>query len=1303
MSHNRPLISSDTARFRFYDIESLSNVFTVCVYDTVDKNVDVFILNDNKDNLLPLEAHHDTVREHIIAGNPAWIALLDGAQPRINIFDLSTPEHRDMLIYRLGGLSYAEDLHSAQTTRKDHTADGLLAPTNTYCTTSGMSVNKLIITPDTLLPGSLTQEEQTYERIPYDANTHPFITGYNSFNYDTVMLALYFDQAIKAQDNQTHIPTAQQLRFHNDMLFDQKYIEYMPRYLYSDGNDGARTLRDNMLASGRHLDIAKLNELQFRVGLKRLAGQAGHQILESTSLGSNKPIRTIDELIDLIVYNVSDVIATALVFNDPVYRAGFDLRAALIHAYPETVYSHTGDYATCVVDREHVRPATGNNKRLCFDDTSAKFTNCILSPYRPLREIPAHVADRVGVSFLYPERSVAKKLGIKFSNVLEDVRDRFYESIPDTSPDGQAARSKFDEVYQFYRSIEAKNFNNNNPAPAYIAHIPVTLKQTLDSMLLDVNATVLPDPAHKTHADDIEQLIQHLGSTFKHISNMPSNITTNSVHHYINYDTVLAWCGLYVNDTTATSDYEHDLIDLFNRHMELGLITPASKKTKADLLDAIRDTKLLAQFLALQAHINGLSFAQIAAEKQRNNNDPLCHSVPWPPQDMTDVYALNTIQRRDTNIPYYYVDDNGNVTDSGCFATFSTGGLHGAEYNQQKYLADTHKLQQQQQVIADVMQQCLRDMTNPADSVNTIRRVRFEQGDVKRYTPLSDKQAHDLCWYAEELTRSHSDERQRAAAWLRTAKHVVVNNTLFAWSDVLKVDPKNKNAAPTWRTVPKGTSSAKQKPLFKPSTQGSSIPSHNGLPHENTVLNNVYATTSVAKTNHEDFKSYYPLLLTNLAAFDNPDLHAAGLSADRYTDLYHQKEEFGKKMKDTTLSQQERDYFAIQREGVKLILNSASGAADATYDNNIRMNNTIISMRIIGQLLTFLVGHTQTQAGGRIVSTNTDGLYSVLDEETNNNILTELTPVINVDIEPEPMVLISKDSNNRIELDAHPSYVNPFDRKVLAASGSSLAAHKGPTMRKSLSHAAVVDYTLAQYFKLMVNNIVDDIPHGYTPVGHNEAISITSPMYEPAVRGIIATMTHKYPINEYLRFFQHMLVSSPGKNTFLFSTPVGDTPADYDPCPNELIHNQWGDKEYTLLGHYSRAFFVDADKLADHPTLKPVFIGSAKPMLVQPKVLQTRKRKAQEIGSVVFNTKKKPAVDLLTQAGVDVHALSYNHDIGLYKHNGVATDQPVVIFNGSLNHPRDPQVLYDLAQCLDIDAYVKIIIDTFEKNWRVKP
>ena len=232
------------------------------------------------------------------------------------------------------------------------------------------------------------------------------------------------------------------------------------------------------------------------------------------------------------------------------------------------------------------------------------------------------------------------------------------------------------------------------------------------------------------------------------------------------------------------------------------------------------------------------------------------------------------------------------------------------------------------------------------------------------------------------------------------------------------------------------------------------------------ALNKRYTYCSDDEVDHEDFTSYYPCMLMNLKAYENK-----ALGEDRYVQQFNNKTLYGKYMKDPARPKSEQQFYATLREGTKLILNSASGASDTAYDNSIRMNNVIISMRIIGQLFTWRIGQAQTLEGFKIISTNTDGLYAVCDEtnrELCRSILEREAASIGVDIEPEEMRLVSKDANNRIEIS--------LSGKVLTASGGDTACHEGPVPTKALSHPALIDALLVKYLvKYSVNEPFDDM------------------------------------------------------------------------------------------------------------------------------------------------------------------------------------------------------------------------------------
>ena len=150
-------------------------------------------------------------------------------------------------------------------------------------------------------------------------------------------------------------------------------------------------------------------------------------------------------------------------------------------------------------------------------------------------------------------------------------------------------------------------------------------------------------------------------------------------------------------------------------------------------------------------------------------------------------------------------------------------------------------------------------------------------------------------------------------------------------------------------------------------------------------------------------------MLINLGAFYD------GNGRDNYADVYNFRISVKKKLKDYKFGSQEWIDTNIEQEGYKLILNSASGVLDGSFDTNLRANNKALSMRIIGQLFTWLIGQALALEGASVPSSNTDGIYVFdIDEELNKQIVDTELKRLYVAIDPEPVFLVSKDANNRL-------------------------------------------------------------------------------------------------------------------------------------------------------------------------------------------------------------------------------------------------------------------------------------------------
>ncbi|MFF3127006.1 hypothetical protein ACFVRD_32940 [Streptomyces sp. NPDC057908] len=1054
MTTQRTPVTAEKARFTFYDIESLSDVFTLCAYtpqpgSAVDA-LEIFFLAD--DQQLSDAMDPQALYEAVVRSNPGLPAV------SVQLWNLRG-ERGNLRLAELMGLSNADQVNDC-------------GEVSSY--------------PASLRPVCDTDSD-------YEPMAHPFLAGYNSLNYDTVMLALYLMETFPAPHSGRLIQptTAREMREHNDKLFNE-HIEYMPGYLGWDGP--ACKIRRAMMHSGRHLDVARLNELQVKVSLKRLLGMLGHQIKESEKLSHDTSISTIEELHELLAYNVSDCLGLAQLFQHPAYASNFDLKAGLLAQYSETVYAKNGS-----VRRD----------RLTIDSSSAKFVGRILAPYTVLNDIES-------VSFLYPAKEVADERGISQVNVLDECVRFFEENVaPDPGKDAAAtpaqaeAHRQFMQVVDYYRSIEGQNFND--------------------------------------------------------------------------------------------SEEYRDLFSL-----------PAK--------------------------------------------------------------SLRELPKTPNNVPYFHRD----ASPSSCFATFSTGGIHGAEANMTVFDADSFEHREQAAMIGiarlfypnakDFVAEAKRQhnlLALPDGTAVDKRLVLLgsDPGKVKYRKPKKDDPDQ-----AEQIARAQAqvpDPAQLLATQRPDAEALhlrLADGTMLDGKVVLAVTSAVKAV---YRDEP-----AKKAPaLFTAKADKS------------TKLHPKFARTSAGLVIHEDFTSYYPNLLRNMKAFYNPEL-----GEDRYTTIFFEKERLGLEMKKPGISSEEKARLTTLRNGTKLILNSASGAADAGHRTPIRMNNRTISMRILGQLFSWRIGQAQTLAGARIISTNTDGLYSVVggengfDETTNNRVLAEQQAAIGIDIEPELMFLISKDSNNRLELESPSEDRSVADSPIITASGGTLACHAGPTPMKSLAHPAVIDFALARYLQTVASRGEE---------------ALTQPFDSALGRKMIEEAIGPADLVRTLLLFQNVLAASRGKVTYPFAAdPVSAGP---DRDDNEDSDAQLANPR--ALQMVNRVFIVHDG------TDGAVSLHNAGAWKVTP-ASQSKRRESGSAG-----VRRDPvALEILRHHGWaknrseastsdGLRLLPDDQDVVVRRVNGIDPSWSMVVVNDDLRTLPASRV-ERLIGALALDIYTRMLDETFTKNWR---
>lgn len=417
----------------------------------------------------------------------------------------------------------------------------------------------------------------------------------------------------------------------------------------------------------------------------------------------------------------------------------------------------------------------------------------------------------------------------------------------------------------------------------------------------------------------------------------------------------------------------------------------------------------------------------------------------------------------------------------------------------------------------------------------------------------------------------------------------------------------------------------------------------------NPSLNKKYAYTSFGISNHEDFTSYYPSMLIQMSAFENKML-----GYDRYSQIFDNKTKYGKMMKDPSLTEAEQHKYSIMRNGVKLILNSASGAADTDKKTPIRMNNNIISMRIIGQLFAWRIGQAQALAGARVISTNTDGLYTVFPEEENNKILFEQADATGVGIEPEVMFLVSKDPNNRFEGELAEKLTgnSMTDIKITGTAGGLLACNKGPDPTKSLDHPAIQDWALCEVLKNLTLN---------RELGE----------YKPELGLYLLKTMAPQVFNDrekLLLMFQNIVKSSSNTVNHIFGSRI---PITTDAINNGLI-------QPIALQRHNRIFYVNPDAVDEDHKKDIIYLASA---YIRANEYKGHVPLAQDILVNLYNEK---------------YALATG-DAKIKKLDGVETTTPCMIVNQGLKFSDFNPDWIDYE-------YYNIQLGSAYKNWQnIKP
>ena len=629
----------------------------------------------------------------------------------------------------------------------------------------------------------------------------------------------------------------------------------------------------------------------------------------------------------------------------------------------------------------------------------------------------------------------------------------------------------------------------------------------------------------------------------------------------------------------------------------------------------------------------------------QNVNESDAYVEQWgniPVLSNKDVNKLMT----EYNTNMFYYDKNGKATS--CFVTFSIGGIHGQEVN--KKLFDKE----------------MADYENAVTELNRIKEL---------YDNDPNEAGKNLRWDAPKL-----DENGNQMFFKNGKPKTVKTDTEIRMNDGKRILLKS------YVTGTKGNYSFKEpvKPeYFRQAKVNGEL--------QKFKLNEKYVYTSTGFANHEDFTSYYPLLLTRLNAFWNENL-----GQDRYYEFFIERKKYKKMAKDKQYSKEDRDHYNRIQNGKKLILNSASGAGDASFDSNIRMNNLVTSMRIIGQLFAWRIGQAQALAGARVPSTNTDGLYTMdISPEDNDRILNEVSGRMYIGIEPERVDnFISKDSNNRLEF---------VGGKIQDPKGGTLTSYNGPEPSNNLDHPAIIDWLLAQYLTRKEDAVNQ-------PFDRIFAESLLKQAFEES---------DKDPV-KFLRYMQIILASSDGTRRYVYASPTHLKPSsEEDDKKNQsqsmILNRKIGnytrnqvineDQEHEVifpLQQYNRVFLVAK------PTSQTVRLAIATKGVVNQNTWNKRVEEAKKSGKRLHlchgwedDANAKTILQAIGKEYSDQERKANRYEYRTVKIKGIQDDQQFLVLNHDLHYIDDigHDAFQHLKSMLDKEAYIDMLENTFTQNW----
>lgn len=238
-------------------------------------------------------------------------------------------------------------------------------------------------------PDETEMVQQVYDNLFYPEG---YCFSFNGMSYDSAILAWLAQQTRVATHGNAKPYTLDALGTNtfSTRKFSNKLIESEDKSFFDivkEIPDRHRNLSYwNFRKSQWHIDIRLLNVKQKFTSLKRQGLQMGYKIKTSKKLGEHESImHTFEDVVELLVYNVSDIFLTINLFSEPENQTQFEVGKQLLDEFQDILKYNDKIKRDTTLPNFAAFAISPNDEFKLIDDAVATFAYPMSYGYASLR------------------------------------------------------------------------------------------------------------------------------------------------------------------------------------------------------------------------------------------------------------------------------------------------------------------------------------------------------------------------------------------------------------------------------------------------------------------------------------------------------------------------------------------------------------------------------------------------------------------------------------------------------------------------------------------------------------------------------------------------------------------------------------------------------------------------------------------------------------------------------------------------------------------------------------------------------